>query len=155
MSQEPTPPHRLRPLPASALSLLGVVGLVAGWMVRRVVERWGDHAPLLTWGQPLALLVAACVLAGVAGWTWRQVQVRGEWLEPHLAVNRLVLARARALVGALVTGGYAGLAISWLGDESSLAGQQLTRAGLAVLAAGLVLLAGLLLERACRARPQE
>ncbi|MGN0065612.1 MAG: DUF3180 domain-containing protein [Nocardioides sp.] len=147
--------HRLRPLPASALSVLGVLGLVGGWVLRRAVERWGDHAPLLTWGQPLALLLAACALGGVAWWTWRRVHVQGEWLEPRLAVNRLVLARASALVGALVTGGYAGLGISWLGDESSLAGEQLTRAGLATLAGGLVLVAALLLERACRARSQQ
>ena len=37
--------------------------------------------------------------------------------EPHRAVNRLVLGRAGALVGALVAGGYAGYAVSWIGSD--------------------------------------
>ena len=34
-------------------------------------------------------------------------------------MNRLVLARACALVGALVAAGYVGYAVSWLGDPPS------------------------------------
>ena len=36
-------------------------------------------------------------------------------------MNRLVLARACALVGALVAGGYLGYAISWIGVDAELA----------------------------------
>ena len=73
----------------------------AGWCVR-----WPSassaRAPLVTWGQPVALFSVAAVL-GVTAWsTWRAVHVRHERLLPHQAVNRLVLARACALVGALV-----------------------------------------------------
>ena len=65
--------------------------------------------------------------------TWRAVHVRGERLEPHQAVNRLVLGRASALVGALVAGGYAGYAVSWVGSEAELAGQRMLRSALAAV----------------------
>ena len=72
-------------------------------------------------------------------------------LEAHRAVNRLVLARACALVGALVAGGYLGYAVSWLGDASQYADRWILRAAVAALGALGVTLASLVLERACRA----
>ena len=80
------------------------------------------------------------------------MQVRRERLEPHRAVNRLVLARACALVGALVAAGYVGYAVTWLGDASELADQRVLRAAVAAVGAGVVIarLAG---ARACVSRP--
>lgn len=154
------PSGHLRPVPAGLLSVLGIVGMAAGWGGRKVVEAVSGATPLVTWAQPLVLLVAGAGLLLVAGVTWRQVQSRQDAgravdLEPRLAVNRLVLARASALVGALVCGGYTGFAVSWLGDASARADDQVVRSLVAVLGAGLVLLGGLLLERACRARTRE
>ena len=61
--------------------------------------------------RPLALFLMAARRSAPSPWrTWREVHVRRERLEPHRAVNRLVLARACALVGALVAGGYLGYA---------------------------------------------
>ena len=40
-----------------------------------------------------------------------------------------MLARACALVGALAAGGYAGYAVTWLGDASELADERLLRCG--------------------------
>jgi hypothetical protein len=80
------------------------------------------------------------------------VHVRHERLLPHQAVNRLVLARACAFVGALVAGGYGGYAVSWLGLEAELAGQRAWRSATAALAGLLICATGLLLERACRVR---
>ena len=51
----------------------------------------------MTWAQPLALFLVAAILAGTAWATWRTMHVHRERLEPHQAVNRLVLARACAL----------------------------------------------------------
>ena len=82
--------------------------------------------------------------------TWQTVQVRGERLEVHQAVNRLVLARACALCGALVAAGYLGYAISWLGDASAYADRWILRSLVAAAGAAVVTLASLALERACR-----
>ena len=101
--------------------------------------------------QPAALLLLA-VAVGITAWqTWRAVQVRRERLEPHRAVNRLVLGRAAALVGALVAGGYAGYAVSWVGDRTpswpaSGCSDRPSRGSPAIA----IVVAGLLLERACR-----
>ena len=57
------------------------------------------------------------------------MHVHHERLEPHQAVNRLVLARACALVGALVAGGYVGYALSWVGVDAELAGQRVLALG--------------------------
>jgi hypothetical protein len=97
-----------------------VVGLVGGWALHPVAERFRDTAPIVTWAQPLALLLVTAILGATAYVTWRTVHVHHQRLDPHQAVNRLVLARACALVGALVAGGYFGYALSWVGVESEL-----------------------------------
>jgi hypothetical protein len=148
----PEPEGRLQPTSYAVLTAWALGGLVLGWAWKRIAEAVNGIAPVVSWGQPAALwLVAAAV--GVTWWqTHRAVQVRRERLEPHRAVNRLVLARAGALVGSLVAGGYAGYAVAWIGDPAELAGQRILRSVVAVLA-GLAMVAGaLLLERACRVR---
>lgn len=146
-------PHgSLRPTPPAAVTAWAVAGLVGGWLLHPVAERLSGVAPVISWAQPAALLLVA-VVVGVTAWhTWRSVHVRRERLEPHRAVNRLVLGRAGALVGALVAGGYLGYALSWLGVSAELAGQRIIRSLVAVLAGVLVMVGGLLLERACRVR---
>lgn len=146
---------RLRPTTPRSLVGFGVVGLVGGWLLRPGVELLGAVPPLVTWAQPGALLLVAAIL-GIAAWaTHRSVHVHHQRLAPHQAVNRLVLARACALVGALVAGVYAGYAVSWLGLEAGLAGQRSIRAGVAALAGLAICATGLLLERACRVRDDD
>ena len=115
-------------------------------------ERVRDTAPIVTWAQPLALVLVAAILGATAYATWRTVHVHQERLEPHQAVNRLVLARACALVGALVAGGYLGYALSWVGADAELADQRAWRSALAGLAGVAIVVTGVLLERACRVR---
>ena len=150
--EPPDPTGRLRPTSYAVVAAWAAGGLVLGWLWRRVAEELNGTAPLVSWAQPGALwLVAAAI--GITWWqTHRAVQVRRERLEPHRAVNRLVLARAAALVGALVAGGYAGYALSWVGDPAELAGQRILRSAVAVLAGIAMVVFALLLERACQVR---
>ncbi|MBD8870873.1 DUF3180 domain-containing protein [Nocardioides donggukensis] len=141
----------VRPTPPGVLVGWGLAGLVGGWLVRPVARRLADSSPVVTWPQVLALFLVAAILAGTAWITWRTVAQR-RYLESHQAVNRLVLAKACALVGALVAGGYAGYGVSWLGLEAELAGQRMLRSGLGSLGGLLTCGAALLLERACRVR---
>lgn len=140
--------------PTPLLTLLGwaLVGLVVGWALHPLCDRWGIVPPLVSVPQPLALLLLAAILGYVAWATRRTVHVRRERLEPQQAVNRLVLARASALVGALVGGGYLGYAVSWIGDAAELADERLVRSLVAAGCALVAVVAALLLERACRVR---
>jgi hypothetical protein len=132
-----------------------VVGLVCGWLLHPVAEGWRGTAPVVTWVQPLTLLLVAAILGWTAWATHRAVHVRRERLLPHQAVNRLVLGRSCALVGALVAGGYLGYAISWLGSADELAGERMGRSLFAAADGVLILVAALLLERACRVRSDD
>ncbi len=153
---EPEQPEgTLQPLSYAVITTWAVAGLVLGWLWHPVAERLTGTAPVISWAQPAALWLVAGVI-GITWWqTHRAVQVRRERLEPHQAVNRLVLARAGALVGALVAGGYAGYAVSWIGDPAELAGQRILRCGVAVVAGIAMVVGALLLERACRVRKRE
>jgi hypothetical protein len=131
------------------LAVWAIVGLVLGWLLHPLADRAGT-APVVSWIQPLALLLVAGILGYTAYSTNRQLQHRRDLLLPHQAVNRLVLARACALVGALVLGGYLGYALSWVGDDAELADERIWRSLAASFAGLMVVITALLLERACR-----
>lgn len=159
MSAGPTEPEqrpgRLRPTSPGALTAWAVVGLVGGWLVHAIADRTGRTPPVVTWAQPLALLLVAAILGATAYLTWRAVHAHQVRLDPQQAVNRLVLARACALVGALMAGGYLGYALSWLGVDTDLADQRLWRSLVAAAAGVAIIVTALLLERACRVPSDE
>ncbi|BBH17788.1 hypothetical protein Back2_20750 [Nocardioides baekrokdamisoli] len=146
----------LAPLSQRAITLAGVVGVACGWLAHRVWDGTNStSAPLVSWLQPVSLAVIAAILLLLAVITRKQVRER-HLLEPQKAVNRLVLGRAGALVGSLVTGGYLGYAISWLGYSGDPLASRRIWLSLAAAAAGLlIVVGGLLLERACRIDPPE
>ena len=148
--EPPEPSGRLRPTSARALTACAIVGLAVGWGVHPLGSRVAGRPPLVSWTQALALVLVALIMSFLAWHTWQTVQVRRERLEAHQAVNRLVLARACALGGTLVAAGYAGYAVSWLGDQSQLADRWILRSVVAAGGAVGVTIASLALERACR-----
>jgi hypothetical protein len=152
--EEPSGGH-LRPTSPAALTVWAVVGLIGGYVLHPLSERSGGTAPVVTWTQSLALFLGAAIVGATAWVTWRTVHVRRERLEPHRAVNRLVLARACAYVGALVAGGYGGYAVSWLGDGAELASQRAWRSLVAAIAGVAITITAVLLERACRVRSDD
>ncbi len=175
MSREPAPrpdeedppgpvepdPGRLRPTAPGTLLALGLVGLVGGWAIRPVSVALDDPAPRVGWLPPLALLLVAVIL-GYAAWTTHRLLQRPEGsdrpvgrLLPHQAVNRLVLAKSCALVGALVGGGYVGYALTWVGSAAEKGGERILHSAVAGVSGGLIVAASLLLERACRVRKDD
>ena len=108
------------------------------------------------WAQPLALVLVAAILFGTAWSTRRTIAQHPARLSPHQAVNRLVLARACAYVGALAAGAYLGYAVSWLGVGAANWQVSGPSGRPAPASAGmLVVVGGLLLERACRVPPED
>lgn len=162
MSRDPEPPREpddegpeptghIRTTSPGSLTVLAVIGLVLGWVLRPLSIAVNGTAPTVGWLPVLALGLVAVIVAAVAGSTYRALQVRHEHLEPHRAVNRLVLAKSCALAGALVAGGYFGYALSWVGiTEGDLAKQRILHGVLAGLASVLIVAGSLVLERACR-----
>lgn len=146
----PEPEGSLHLLPPVVIAGWAAAGLVGGWALHVLADRFGFVPPMVVWAQPLALLLLAVVL-GVTAWTtYRTVQVQRRRLPTHQAVNRFVLARACALVTALVGAGYAGYGLSWIGEPAALASERMWRSFAAAAACALGLVAALVLERACR-----
>jgi len=150
--QQPSREGRLQPTGPGAVTIWASVGLVGGWLVRPIAERVQGTAPIVTWLQPVALFFVAAILGATAWITWRQLHVHREYVEPHRAVNRFVLARSCVLVGALVAGGYFGYALAWLGVDTELGSQRVWRSVFAGVAGVAIAVTALLLERACRVR---
>lgn len=139
--------HQTGPGPLVAA---GTIGLVVGWAVRPVCLRLGYAEPGISLLSVSLLLFAAAIIGGSAYLTRRTVQRDRFALAHHQAVNRLVLGKAGALVGALLTGAYVGYAVAQLGVDSPAADTRLWRSLVAALAAAAVMLTALLLEHACR-----
>ena len=147
--EEPARP-RLTVLPPGVIAGFAVVGLVLGWSVRRIRDAVGRIPPGISWLQVSMTFFAAAILAMVGRDTWRAVRSRVAPLDFQRAVNRLVLARASALVAALVAGGYAGYAVSWLWNDVDYARALLLKSSVAAVGGLLMLAASLFLQAACR-----
>jgi hypothetical protein len=155
--EKPGPGH-VRTTGAGALVTFALIGLVLGWLLRPIAVRLWGVAPTVGWTPVLALLLGAAILGAVAWSTYRDLHPKKPGrpprvLEPHQAVNRLVLAKACALAGAMVAGGYFGYALSWWRvSEAELAGERMMHSLTAGVAGVSIVAAALWLERACRVR---
>ena len=167
MSRLPDPEHEPAPDPPKpggrigttrpgVLISLGLTALVLGWLLRPASQPFTDVAPRVGWLPVLALWLAAAILVGVAWSTYRTLHRRNLRLPAHQAVNRLVLAKASAIAGSVVAGGYLGYALSWIGlTDAPLEVQRLLHSALAGLAGVVIVAASLALERACRVRSDD
>lgn len=149
---DPDPERRLAPMTPGPLVVTGVIGLVGGWALHPLADAWLTATPRVGWGQIGVLWFLAAALVMTARSTRRDLRATPRRLRPHQAVNRLVMARACAVVGALLAGGYAGFAIGWINTGApDLVVERMLTAGLAAAAGTVILVASLALERACRA----
>ena len=144
-------PGRLRTTPPGSLAVLAVVGALLGWVLAPLLGALRGVVPSIPWSSVLALVFIAVLLLGTAWITYSTIHRRLQPLDPQRAVNLLVLAKASALVGALVAGGYLGFGAHYLDSlDIALPQQRVIRSGLAAAGAVLVCVGGLLLERALR-----
>ncbi len=151
-------PGSVRATGPGPLVVLGAIAAVLGWAVRPLALRLTIAEPVVTvWSVAVVWLLAIAV-AVLAFRTWRLLQRQHSdrtRLEPYQAVNRLVLGKAAALVGALLLGGYAGFAIAHVGIVTTdLSGQRLLRSAISAVGGLTLMSAGLWLERACRVRSE-
>ena len=134
---------------ALTLTAVGGVGLVAGRIARPIIEYRDGVAPTVGWVSSLALLLGAAILGVLAWSTFQSLHRRGERMTSDHGVKLLSLAKASALVGALVAGCYFGYALGFVDSwDTTLGRERVTRSAFAGLGGLLVMVAALLLERA-------
>ncbi|UYM07001.1 DUF3180 domain-containing protein [Solicola gregarius] len=145
----PNPP-RLRRVSAVTLAIVAAIGLVVGRAIRPLFEQFDQSAPTVPWTASIALVFLAAVLGWLAYVTYQSVHKRRERIASDRAVRQLVLAKASAIVGALVAGGYSGFTLSFVDAmETDLGQERVVHAGVTALAGIVVIVAAVLLERAC------
>lgn len=150
MTDAPEQPGTVRPTGHRVLAIAASIGLLGGWSARLVPLRTGRAEPDVSLSAVLLLLLATAILATTAALTRRVVRRERSRLAHHRAVNRLLLGKASAVVGALLLGGYLGYAVAQLGVENPAATTRLWRSALAALSAAAMTAAALFLEHACR-----
>lgn len=154
--REPAPPPgSIQPTGPGPLVVAGVIGLVLGWAVRPLAIRLDFAEPNVSFTSIGVLFFVAAIVGATAYVTRRTVRRNRHDLAHHQAVNRLVLGKAVALVGALALGGYLGYAVAQLGVANPSADTRLWHALLAALGALAATVAALLLEQACRVPDDE
>ncbi|MGH3423545.1 MAG: DUF3180 domain-containing protein [Nocardioidaceae bacterium] len=132
------------------LTIVGAIGLIVGRGIRPVLEAVGKVPPTVGWSTPLALFFLAAVLGGLAWSTYQALHKKRMRMRSERAVRLLALAKASALVGVFVFGGYLGFGLSYIGDlDITLPRERAVRSGVACIAAALAVAAALFLERAC------
>jgi hypothetical protein len=140
-------PTRVRDLAGYALGVALVV-----WLALR---QWYGDLPELTWFLPLSLLLLALAELLAANNLRARVRHRpgAPAVQPIVAARSLALAKASALVGAVVLGVWGGLLAYVLPRVDALAAASRdTRTGLVgVLCALALIAAALWLEYCCRA----
>jgi lysylphosphatidylglycerol synthetase-like protein (DUF2156 family) len=144
-------PGTVRPTGFGLLALLVVIGGVLGWAAVPISERLMTVAPTVEWTSVVALFAIAAVLLVLARSTYRTVQRDRRHIDPQRAVSFLLLAKASAIAGAVIAGGYLGFGLQFVDQmEAALPLQRVVRSLAAALGAFLIVGAALLLEHACR-----
>ena len=140
---------RIQRTSALSLTVMGGAGLVGGRLLRPIIESFERTAPRVGWSAAIALLLSALIVASFAWNTWQSLHKHHERMTSDHGIKLLSLAKACALVGALVAGGYFGYALGFADSfETPFGKERVIHSGLAGLGALLLMVAGLLLERA-------
>ncbi|MFJ2474956.1 DUF3180 domain-containing protein [Streptomyces sp. NPDC087659] len=146
----------MKQLRLGVLAGLFVVAGVLSWGGTRLWEAVGT-LPSVPLAAPIVLAAIAVVLLATALSLRARLRAQRErrpgakGVEPLMAARAVVFGQASALVAALVSGVYGGVAVFLLGSLDVPARRdQAIYAGFAVLAGIGVIAAGLFLERVCK-----
>lgn len=141
----------VRPTQIRSLIALFIVGGLLGYALARISIAVGGAAPQIQWSSVLILLAAAAMVLVLANSTYRTLHRDRRRMDVHRAVRFLLLAKASALVGAIVAGGYLGFGLEFVDQlDVRMPQERVIRSVSAAIAAILLVIGGLLLERACR-----
>jgi hypothetical protein len=148
-SEEPT--GTIGPTRVNTLLATFVVGGLLGFALVPIATSVSGTAPRIEWTSVGVLLLMAGMLAVLAYNTHRTVQKERRRIDPRRAVNLLLLAKAGALVGAFIAGGYLGFILHFVDDlDVPLPRERVIRGLSAAVTGGALVISGVYLERACR-----
>lgn len=152
MAEDQTPPTgTVGPTRLSLLAATFVVSAVGGFGSVSLFESSSRVAPRVEWPAVWTLALIAALLSALAYSTYKVVHRDRSRMDPQRAVNLLLVAKASALVGAVVAGGYLGFGVHFLNRlDIELPRERAVRALTAAATGLLIVLFALLLERACR-----
>ena len=140
-----------KPTSALLVAVLLAAGVVGGRLTPPLIVRLDGTPPRLGWIAPLMLLAGAVVVGMFAWSTFQTLHRRHDRMTSDHAIRMLALAKACAIVGALVGGYYGGYALAFLDAlDATLGRERFVRGLAAAIASLLLMIAALLLERACR-----
>jgi Protein of unknown function (DUF3180) len=138
------------------VALIALAATALSWFG---LDLWGSRGgtpPPLPWTTALGTLIlgAGVIAAGLPVRRWVAGR-RERPLDPLLAARTVVLAKAAAYGGALLTGWYAGQALILLPDLVEVRRTRLVVAGICTLTAIALAGCGLLVQRWCRVPPSD
>lgn len=139
-----------------ATRLRDLAGYAAGvtLLVWLALRQWYGELPRLSWFLPLSLALLALAEVIAAGQLRARIRHRpgARPVQPLVAARSLALAKASAVVGAVMTGVWAGLLVYVLPrlDFLAAAGDDARTATVGVAAALSLVAAALWLEYSCR-----
>lgn len=141
----------MRTTPLRLLVGLLLLGGALGWSGVALFEALGQTVDRAPWSAAGGLAFFAALLLTGAWFMYDRVHRKHRPVDGVTAVRLLALAKASALVGALVAGVYAGVAIRFLPQFGMPDDRdRVVRAAVTAVAAVAVVVGALLLERACK-----
>jgi hypothetical protein len=152
----PSPQGTIGPTRLSVLAAVFVSGGLFGYALVPISKSIGGSAPRVEWTAVAALVVIAGVLLVFAYTTYRTVHRDRRRMDTTRAVNFLILAKASALAGALIAGGYLGFALQFVDSlDVPLPRERFVRSLVCAVTGVVIVVSALLLERACRVPEDE
>ncbi len=152
MATSKTPPQgTIGPTRVSVLLGVLAVSGVLGYAFASISELVSHSAPRVEWVAVAAPWAIAAMLGVLAGSTYKTLHRDRRRLPSRQAVNLLTLAKASALVGAVLAGGYLGFGLNFIDRlDIPLPRDRAVRSLIASVAGLAMVVCALLLERACR-----
>jgi len=135
------------------LVLLGVAGLVVGWLVEIGLASTGRAILVAPYGLAIALVVLALAIVAVAVPVRRVARGRpGARVDPFYATRVVVLSKAASLAAAIFAGLMGG-ALVFVATRPVVSTDMLWKSIAGLAASAALLIAGLVAENMCRVPP--
>lgn len=140
----------------TTLLWVALIAAPIGWTISRIVDSATYALPPVPWVMPILLVFLAIVLEllGRAAGAWVRERRFDEQLDALRVARVVVVAKATAVFGAALAGGYVGLGLLATGSlDVPMGRNRLLMSGLVIVVAVFAVVAAIRCERACQVPP--